>query len=338
MFIHAIRKSKRLIWVLWAVINLLGLYNYYYHAFIIVFQLLYFLELAIREKALNHGEFKYFIKYQITPLVLSLIVIVAAFLPWFFWDNQIGNLYSDTPVPVNLRGTIQGISKIFGGPGLFTVLLAASFIGGLAVKEGRLFLSLFIGSIFGALLFDFLSGYFFVDRQIIHVYPYFLLSIFGALKLLDKLKLNISQHRAFGLFSNIILPLFFALIVILPSISQLAIYYGEYQKPNWRGTINYFQSRSISRDDVVLVFSSQEQKSLMFYFDRMVKNGIPEVKFIENPEQLDDVLENPGRVWVVLTPFWAWLIQPELIDWFSRNSEDTVVIDNVIVLPFQNDI
>ena len=76
----------------------------------------------------------------------------------------------------------------------------------------------------------------------------------------------------------------------------------------------------------------------MFYFDRMVKNGIPEVKFIENPEQLDDVLENPGRVWVVLTPFWAWLIQPELIDWFSRNSEDTVVIDNVIVLPFQNDI
>jgi uncharacterized membrane protein len=337
LFIHAIRNNERRIWGIWTFINLLGLYNFYFHAFIIAFQLLYFLDHAIRENALNHGELKHFTKQYVIPLVLSLIVISAAFLPWFFWDNQIGNPYSDNPVPVNLRGTIQGLAERFGGPSIFLVLIVAAFIGGLAVMEVRLFLILFIGSIFGAVLFDYLFGYFFVDRQIVHVYPYFLLSIFGAPRLLAKLNIDISRRRFFALLRNSILPIFLAIMVIFPSISQLVIYFRDYQKPNWRGTISYFQSQSISDDDVVLVFSRQEQKSLLFYFERMVQTRIPEVKFIENSERLDISLANPERVWIVFTPFWAWLMQPELVDWFSWNSQETIVIGNVIVLPLHSD-
>ena len=335
-FIRAIERNNRKDWIIFGIIQFLGLYSHYYLLAITAIEGAWLLlELIIRQV-----DRKTFLRF-----LVSAGIAVITFIPWAAYDYLFERLngksvfnagpgfdFNFPTLNTFLTANLFYYPRNFANSKWWIFFCIISMVFGLALaywyrKSSHKFFSrmlllfmLYFGGTAFLLVMDALATYFFANRQLLIFTPYLSLivaaSVVGLVKLIySKLTFpnstKIQTILTNGTLLGIALFSIWSLGPGLLSIYSTNIIDWQIHRQDWRGTGQYLTA-NVKSDDILM---TTHNAHISFYAGAIISriNWLP-----DDPNVIRRSAQNHDRVWLLTTvdririyPNFSRFIKPE---------------------------
>lgn len=330
-FDNAIRKKTIKSWFIWGLVSLLSFYTFYFYIFIYIIQLLYIVWLGYgldKEKTFTtRASLSFSREYK--PALLSALISLILFMPWFIWDQTYHEVISMTLPELRFKTAIQNVLNQFGGDLSFPLFLILSIFSIYNMGKTKLYLFIFFGSLLGSFIVDLIFGYFFSPRHILFSLPFFLISVSVGICLI----ISSLMIKPKVIYKNMALAILIFLVLIsyiFPNGLILISYYNNMQKPAWFLVANYLASE-LGEDETIIVFTHVEKKSLLYYLEKERPGHDFEI-LISSDETLCNQIIREDLDFILVSEQWMDMY-PDFIKYQLRGRLDAgILIENIYVL------
>lgn len=321
----------------WVIVSILGIQNYYFHGIVATVQYLFIWTSAVPGTCKSQSIYTDSGRQVIDPLIVGAILIAIFSIPWLIWDSQSGFNLPGYKATISLSSALDQFAYVVGGMELLNFMGLCASLLLLGKKEGKFILAMFPAAFLVIWVLGRFFDYPFVPRQLVFVYPYLVLAMFGGVSAVQQSVAKSKCYKNTGKHvTELILAILISIPVVIGSFNSLRTYYGVNQKPNWQEVAEYLQSDRSSNIERILVFTPGEQTELEYYLAINPSALHQEVSFVPN----EAVLENQpltNSVVIVISEFWSWAL-PE---WISSNPktrmQNLALIGNVNLFLFSNE-
>ncbi len=305
LFLRTVAHRTWRYWGLWGMVGLAGLYNHYFFGLVLVIQGGYILGLVVWEKARNATPWVESARNLLGPFGLISILVILGFLPWVLWAKPV-DIGQERLLYVPFLDALWVFVASLGRFNWSLGLAVLGLVGLFWKAENFLFAGLTILPIIGVIAIDNWGGYFFNPRQVIFSHPFYFLTfitgaayygstVAGSVQRMRGVQFTKKQTGKFVLVSLVMV----ASIYLAANLPGLASYYGEKQKTDWSGVVEFIQSRNEGQFTPA-VLTSLDWKELTFYFNKLDFSAADSpVVQVNGVDELKALLGAEESIWVI---------------------------------------
>jgi tetratricopeptide (TPR) repeat protein len=296
-FWNAIKKNAIRNWAIFVLIHVLAAYTSIHLIFILATEFLFLLSWLwlARPFRIENSKNNLFIKF-----ICSAFLVLFLFLPWMVYGQNFSSP-SNFEFPNMHRIVVTSLVGSGGGGIFLAYLLWGLFFLGVTVslvkKQPQILLPLLIvlflpGIIIAA---DYSLPYFFAERQLLSVIPFFLIAVayglfsFGELPVWRRIRID---HKV-----KFIIPVLF-IILIAWQVTPLIKAYYDYPKEDWRNT-SRFLMKNVSSNDVII--APNISYCIAYYAPELKLQIVDKIR----KEDFEEILGDKGSLWFIESPYFA---------------------------------
>jgi len=297
LLIRLCKTPKIVYLILFIIVNTLMLYTHFLGWFILFAQnIYYFLRFP-------------FDKNRIKSLIITNLIIVILAMPWLnilisrFNDLQT-EFWVSQPTLLSIPQTILIYAGTFTMYGiiLFILFCTLAFISLLNLNERKIVVR----------WSDKDQNYLLLLWMGIPILIPFIISVISAPIFIIRMTIGASlafyiliAHGLSIIYNKKIILVILVLIIVL-SIGNIGIYYGETNKERWKEATDFVESEAYAGDLLIFNAGFGLDKAFNFYAKRndLIKRRFPEIGYEVNQNQIDELspmLLNQQNVWLILT-------------------------------------